>query len=413
MKEESTPTMTASTENGPAPGPTAAKPDTPLFGFLASLKFALPVIVLIALACIAGTVIPQGSQVDPFLARHPDWHRTMHVLAALGLTRVFYAWWFILLLFVLAASLTLCTLRRYAAIGRTTGAVRARVIGSFVTHVSLLLVIAGGVVRVFWAQKGTIQFHEGETVAEVVGADGTFPLPFAIRLAKFDLEFYKPPAPPPDAKPGKLVVQWAGKAATLDLPVEPGTAYPVAEPEAPAGSAAAYTVRVLRYLPDFSLDGPRGEAKSRSDQPNNPAVQVEVSGAGKTNTQWVFAKFPDFNSHGGEAGAMPLSFRFESTAPAMTEMPSIKAFKSTVEVLENKAVVQSRVIAVNSPFSYGGFTFYQLSYDPRDLTWSALQVVKDPSVPIVYGGFILMMIGLSIVFCVGPWLETQHRTTGG
>ena len=77
------------------------------------------------------------------------------------------------------------------------------------------------------------------------------------------------------------------------------------------------------------------------------------------------------------------------------------------------AVVSTRTIAVNSPFSWGGFTFYQTSYNPDDLTWSALQVVRDPGVPVVYAGFILMMAGLTMVFCVGPWLGGQRKMTGG
>ena len=59
-------------------------------------------------------------------------------------------------------------------------------------------------------------------------------------------------------------------------------------------------------------------------------------------------------------------------------------------------------MAVNLPFTYHGYTFYQTNYNPDDLTWSAMQVVKDPGVPIVYSGFILMMIGLTMVFWLNP-----------
>ena len=78
-----------------------------------------------------------------------------------------------------------------------------------------------------------------------------------------------------------------------------------------------------------------------------------------------------------------------------------KSFKSSLEVLENGAVVASRTVMVNAPFSYRGYVFYQANYDPDDLSWSALQVVKDPGVPVVYSGFILMMAGLlgSARFC--------------
>ena len=111
---------------------------------------------------------------------------------------------------------------------------------------------------------------------------------------------------------------------------------------------------------------------------------------------------------------MPLKFRFMAVPPEEMGMRGgdIKAFKSTVEVIEKGVVVCTRTIAVNSPLSWGGYTFYQTSYNPDDLAWSALQVVRDPGIPIVYAGFVLMMTGLTLVFCVGPWLGDQRRRTG-
>jgi hypothetical protein len=319
------------------------------------------------------------------------------------------------LLFVLTASLALCTARRYAMIGRTKGAVRARVIGSFITHVSLLLVISGGVMRVLWGQKGMIGFHEGDTATQVSSTDGAFSLPFTVRLLDFDLEFYAATSAPAAKVVGQLLVQWPEKQLKAAFPITVGVAHPLTEPGAPAGKAPAFTLTVLRYVPDFMLDGGKNEVKSRSDVPNNPAIQVSVCSASATNTQWVFARFPDFGAHSGETGASPLSFRFDMPPPAAMGRggPPIKAFKSTLELQEKGVTVLTKTIAVNSPLSYRGYTFYQTGYNPNDLTWSELQVVRDPGVPVVYTGFILMMIGLTIVFCVGPWLDTQRQATGG
>ena len=102
-----------------------------------------------------------------------------------------------------------------------------------------------------------------------------------------------------------------------------------------------------------------------------------------------------------------------SRMAAATEGAPIKAYKSTVEIIDQGVSVMTRTIAVNSPLAYRGYTFYQLSYNPEDLHWTMLQVVRDPSVPIVYGGFLLMMIGLTIVFCVGPYLDDQSKKRSG
>lgn len=386
-----------------------------ILGGLSSLKFALVVVLLIALACVAGSVIPQGgSQVSAYLARRPDSLRAMEALTRLGLTRVYYSWWFVGLLFLFAASLAACTARRYATLRRAPKAARLRLIGSFVTHVSLLLVLIGGVVRVLWGQKGVMQLHEGDVSRRVEGSDTPIVLPFSVRLVKFELEHHDEPgsAASADLAPGsapKLHVIWEEKQWEAEFPIDLNVPHPVGEP---VGQEAPYTVSVLRYLPDFIMSS--GEAKSRSDNPVNPALFVSVTGGGVTRTQWVFARFPDFSEHGG-AAAMPLKFRFEmAQAPLSRGRPAaIKAFKSTVEIIEDGSVIDTRVIAVNSPYSHKGYTFYQMSYNPNDLSWSVLQVVKDPGVPIVYGGFILMMAGLTLVFCVGPFPGSQGMKKEG
>ncbi len=196
----------------------------------------------------------------------------------------------------------------------------------------------------------------------------------------------------------------------MELEVE----HPIRAPDAGPEDGPLFTIRILRYLPDFVIGGAGGEVMSRSDEPNNPALQVAVCSGAVTNTQWVFARFPDFGKHDGADGAAPLPIKFRfipghAGADMGRGAGPIKAFRSTVEVLENDVVARRAEITVNKPLSYRGFTFYQSGYNERDLTWTSLQVVRDPGVPIVYAGFLLMMVGLTVVFCIGPWLGPQRR----
>ena len=83
-------------------------------------------------------------------------------------------------------------------------------------------------------------------------------------------------------------------------------------------------------------------------------------------------------------------------------MRDIKDYKSTLEVVDGGEVVVTKTIEVNAPLSYKGFTFYQSGYNPADPTWTSLMVVRDPGVPLVYAGFLLMIVGLTVVFYVYP-----------
>ena len=59
-------------------------------------------------------------------------------------------------------------------------------------------------------------------------------------------------------------------------------------------------VVVRRFVPDFVI-GEGNQIQSRSEEPNNPAAQVEVwRGEERVFSSWIFAKFPDFGQGHGD-----------------------------------------------------------------------------------------------------------------
>ena len=376
---------------------------------LGSLQFALVVVLLITVACVAGTLIPQGYQVAKYLEAHPDSQRNMELLNTLGFTHVFFSAWFVTLLCLLSVSLCVCTYRRFLALRGAVGPRRLRVLGSLFTHVSLLLVLAGGVIRAVWGETGYIEFHEGQTVASFSGSHhGPVALPFAVRLVRFEIQMYGEQEQKEQAPSSSLIVSWPAQKMTEAVPAVVNKSY---EWKGAAAAAGGGTCRVViaRYVPDFFIDNTTHQIKTRSETPNNPAVLVKVSCDGQNYEQWVYARFPDFNSHDGEA--RPLQLRYEFAEPA-GRSGAIKSYKSELQILEGEKVVRNQTIEVNAPFSYGGYTFYQSGYNPQDLKWTSLQVVRDPGVLVVYLGFTLMMVGLTMVFWVAPMAESGKRRDG-
>jgi hypothetical protein len=384
---------------------------------LASVKFAVTVVVLIAIACVVGSILPQGADVPKYLAKNPAATARMDLLSKFGLTNVFFSWWFIALLCTLAASVFVCSTRRFATVRRTTGYARGRAFGSMLTHISILLILAGGVIRGVWGEKGYLEFREGETQAQFVTERGTKPLPFALHLAKFEIESYADAKKPgeacemdatktkQDACCNGLLVALPDKNLKATLPVKLNVEQTFDE----------FKITILKFVPDFVIDMSTKEVTSRSDQPRNPAILVAVAGPKYSNHRWLFAKFPDFVMHtkdGQPTGESPLQMLYQNHgATEAKTLPAgpVKSFKSTVHLVEGNSVVGERTVEVNSPFSYKGYTFYQSGYDPNDLSYTSFQVVKDPGVPVVYAGFGLMIAGLAVVFYLNPWLEARRK----
>ena len=68
-------------------------------------------------------------------------------------------------------------------------------------------------------------------------------------------------------------------------------------------------------------------------------------------------------------------------------------------------IEQSRVTSMNHPAQYGGFTIFQSSYSQEGgRTMSVLSVSRDPGQPIVFAGYIMMILGMVVVLGGFIWL---------
>ncbi len=137
--------------------------------FLASLKLAVILLVLLLIGLSVGTIIESRSGV-----------------AAAG-SLVYYSWWFLGLqgLFAINVALSIADLFPWGK----------KRIGFLVLHGSLLLIFAGSVVTYFFKIEGQLFLWEGESgnrIAEVVNGrvKAQHDLPFAVTLRDFVLDTY-------------------------------------------------------------------------------------------------------------------------------------------------------------------------------------------------------------------------------
>ncbi len=80
----------------------------------------------------------------------------------------------------------------------------------------------------------------------------------------------------------------------------------------------------------------------------------------------------------------------------------VKAYRSSVSILEGGRAVRRGTISVNNPLAHRGFLFYQSDHRPEDPTYSGILVVKDPGLGIAYAGFAMVCLGAILCFYVRP-----------
>jgi len=203
----------------------------------------------------------------------------------------------------------------------------------FVVHASLLLILAGGIIDGVFGYKGFISLGQNESTNQIELPDGTHKaLPFAIWCEGAGQENYADGTPKrwwsrlavlengrevqrkeiavndPLTYRGLRFFQAnygaTGEVAGVKLLATPKNGGAKQELWLKLDEVAPLdkdsTVRITQFIPDFVVVG--NHIQSRSDQPNNPAVQISVQSAqAGENKIWLFPKFPEF-THGNNSG---------------------------------------------------------------------------------------------------------------
>jgi len=253
-----------------------------------------------------------------------------------------------------------------------------RLPGLLLMHAGCILVLAGSM----WAspaahnarnhlfgidkiQTGEITIVEGHTenLVTLENTNQTKQLPFFIKLKDFRIEYYDPE-----------YLQIQTSEGQLKIPVEIGTTFFLGDD---LGS-----ITILRKFENFKITID-GDSKTIIDDPQpgyNPALQVQIQNPdGSTVTKYIFERFP-----GHFHPADKFLFTYQKT---------IRDYISDIEIIKDGKVVTQKSIEVNHPLHFGGYHFYQSSYDADAHTYTVLSVVSDTGLNLVYAGYLMLGIG--------------------
>jgi len=176
------------------------------------------------------------------------------------------------------------------------------------------------------------------------------------------------------ARAGKLV----NKAAA-----SPGTSL--------ALEGAAFEVGFNAFYENANVNR---ELKESDEAQGRPAVEVVIEQDGEQTEHFLWADTPV------DVPGYRLVY---------VEEDRVRDYFSILQIVDGDEVVMEKKIEVNDPLRYGGYAFYQSSYDREGLNWSGLQVRKDPGVPLVYGGFVAQILGMIVIFYINPLIRKARK----
>ncbi|MBU1262149.1 cytochrome c biogenesis protein ResB [bacterium] len=405
--------------------------------FFSSTKIAIALLIILTLSSIIGTIIPQNGEEQAYIHKYGE--SLYYVFNLLSITDLYHSWWFVGILGLLSINVIVCSLNRLPSIisppkkeidaqyilslplnGNSLYPVdivdarnslterlnkqnyhlsvisqkpteiilfaekgRLGRLGSFITHLSILIILSGGVIGGLFGFKEYLAINEKEAV-NVPHTD------FRLRLDDFNVEYYPASKMPKDYKSTLTIINGGKDVLTKTIEVNhplvykgvwfyqasygvgeiKGVTINVAKRDNDKGQD--FTVKtgesvtiwqtnlsfeVAQFLPDFTMEGTK--TYSKSEELNNPAAKLNVSREGKfIFSQWVFYNFPDFHP------------------------PKVDT----------------------------GLKFKLVGFDASQYT--GLQIVKDPGVPVVWTGCGLLMIGLILSFFVFHrrlWVYLQKK----
>lgn len=442
---------------------TNQKPDNKgLVKTLSSLQFGIVILITIALVAVIGTLIPQGR---PFEFYSENYNRIIFsVVSIFRFDRTYSSPLFIGLLGLFGINLILCSVIKFPRLllsifrpniiadRKTVQAKQIHVelqahsmeevrrtfsgsgfqlrvidenhlfgekwkigyLGATIVHVSLLVLLAGGVVSLLTGVRGHIKLEKGETASALVLPDGSeIPLGFSVRLDEFNVSFYEShPGRPKSYTSSVTVTDGNGTVSNKDIQVNHPlmlngfniyqSSYGLSEQEMQA-SAENDTARV-----EISLKGAPEGMPPITTVDMVKGGEFLVPGFGDSIKVVLTELFRDFRSANSsvniDSPAVELDIRVNDESRwhifAFRNFPGLN-MPVYDDIDLAFAMIDLKVNADTSGHS-GDRDYY-----------TVLGVVRDKGVPVMFAGAFLMMAGLFISFYVRPkrlWVLEENGT---
>ncbi len=376
--------------------------------FFSSMRLAVFLLIILAAVSVIGTFIPQAQDPQIYIQRYGE--DTYTKFRLLGFIDLYHSWGFRAIVLMLGLNLLVCSIKRLKNIIRRTFRPdvekspefirglkihndlpapdkvhvleraltdkKYRIIksgnniyaakgilgpwGDMITHLSILTVLAGALIGSL-GFVGTINIYEGDWSDQYYNWNRGRDESLGFRLNVDNLSVMHYPVS------FKLRVR------------ERATGVKVGIYKAVEGSSLRLPDKRYKIIPE------------KADLERHEAVLDIYS------DDRVIGTYDTGLPEGGPLAPPLFTYSFE--VQSMGE-PVTKSIASRVRLTRDGQTLKDAVVEVNNPLKFEGLVIYQTAYgkDPQGRNYSGFQIVRDPGVPVVWAGFIMLMAGLFLSF---------------
>jgi hypothetical protein len=319
-----------------------------------------------------------------FIRQQPAGAEAHHTL--FGFTQMTGNWAFVLLYFWMMTSLGLTILR-------TAVPFRRREVPFLLCHIGLFIALGTATLGSADMRRLRMTVPVGKTEWRASNEENKQEeLPIAIELKQFSMDEYPPKLMMIDNATGEVLPKGSPYSLLLEDSLTEGMVgdWHIQIEEHIPLAAAVMGKDTVRFVP-FPSEG------------GTYAVRLQaVNRQGVTRSGWVSC---------GSFTFPYKTLKLDSLTSLVMPDREPKRFASDVKVYTKAGDMKEGTIEVNHPMRIGGWDIYQLSYDAEKGRWSEISVfelVRDPSLPIVYIGIALLALG-----AIGMFLGTGKRKEEG
>lgn len=392
-----------------------------IWDFLCSLKLAIIIVLLLALTSIIGTIILQNGAPADYIREYGQ--TNYELFKRLQFIDMYHSTWFIALLALFGINLICCSIKNFPRVWRFVreptlvassgifkgSANRAEFsckgskeqvtesiatvlkkefakttltekdeklylfaqkgiysrFGAYITHLSILIIMAGAVIGNVWGYKAFVNIVEGSSIDQVRSRNGTGPidLGFTVRCDDFDVSYYPNTNRPKDYNSDLVILENGQEVMRKRIEVNDPLTYK----------------GIKFYQSSYGSAG-------------NAFFKVRV-------TEKATGKVIDLKAHQGRHQQLPGGYSFAITNFTENDRSFGPAMQLHVNTPDDKHGAPF-IVWQNHPQldvkRSGIFSFALLGFEQPQYT--GLQVAKDPGVNVVWAGCFLIVFGSLTAF---------------